>query len=220
MNSKSDKLLELKSEFLNKYKHEYIKSSFYDDEILAKQIYLITQMMKEVRTEHRELITDALINMQISLNIHDEVDQFFSDDDSHQSLENNQIKVLMGDYHSSLFYKLLSKYRKTEALYHFLGYIKIINEHKVDLLHRNRSKIEYLDKLELIYSGLFNGIASYFNVKDYHSNWLPLIQYELIYQNPELPWIKNLLENGDQDTYDYFQQRKELLQTKTIYQQY
>ncbi|GAA0458893.1 heptaprenyl diphosphate synthase component 1 [Alkalibacillus silvisoli] len=182
-----------KENFLKQYKHPYISNDIYEKVFIEEYMYLIY----EAANNYNQVIADALINMQISLNVHDLVDQHFSDQASSGHLKQNQLKVLLGDYHSSLFYKLLSNERLTEALYHFLPYIKQINEMKVDLLHNDFPPNKWVDNVLLVYTNLLKGIASYYNIARFEELWLPKVESKILNIYKQLPWFIEL-KNHDQ----------------------
>ncbi|WP_027963377.1 heptaprenyl diphosphate synthase component 1 [Halalkalibacillus halophilus] len=147
----------LKNDFLKKYKHNYINHKLYEQAIDLTQVYYFRLLLSPDHSKN-ELLYDALINMQTSLNLHDLItsdESETSDDD----LDQNQLLALVGDYHSSLFYKLLADSRQTEQLYHFLSTVQEINQLKMGLLKDDTSPTNLLHKLEKVHSLLFKRIV-------------------------------------------------------------
>ncbi|MDQ0350861.1 hypothetical protein J2R98_000664 [Alkalibacillus filiformis] len=192
-----------KNEFLKRYKHPYIDEALYDQVFVEGYMWYIYQLVDQ--KDH--IIADALVNMQVSLNVHDIVDQYFNESSSQEELKDNQLKVLLGDYHSSLFYKLLSNAGLTNALYHFLPYIKRINEYKVDLLHKQFSPNEWVEQVINVYSHLFNGIAKYYEVESYEEEWLPEIKNKILSLHNYLPWFNDLVNHQQSEIKQVIEQR-------------
>ncbi|MET3682339.1 hypothetical protein ABID56_000418 [Alkalibacillus flavidus] len=165
--------------FLNQYKHDYIRESMYEpmfNTALLPHLYELVQPLNHI-------LADALVNMQLSLNVHDVVERDGLQDLSTTRLKHNQLHVLMGDYHSALFYQLLSNHHETDALYFFLPYIKQINEHKIELIHHHLSPTERLEKVLYVYSQLIYAATRYLNLDyDHH-----VVQKLLLQSSNDLP---------------------------------
>ncbi|GEN45160.1 heptaprenyl diphosphate synthase component 1 [Alkalibacillus haloalkaliphilus] len=203
MQSHFENINDVKSEFLKRYKHPYIDEALYDQVFVEDYMWYIYKLVDQ--KDH--IIADALVNMQVSLNVHDIVDQHFNESSSQEELKDNQLKVLLGDYHSSLFYKLLSNAELTNALYHFLPYIKKINEYKVDLLHKQFTPKEWVEQVINVYSHLFNGIAHYYEIESYEDQWLPEIQSKILSLHNYLPWFTQLINNQQNEIKQVIEQR-------------
>src|SRR5690625_1141587 len=136
---------EMTSEFLLKYKHPYITDIPYEQVGLSDHLQYYHSM------DHSDgIVFEAIVHMQISLNIHDHVDfKFDENQPPTQTNKSNELNALIGDYHSSLFYKLLSDHQKLDALFHFIQPVKRINHLKMELLHNrtlaHHTLIEYLE---------------------------------------------------------------------------
>ncbi|MDQ0158490.1 heptaprenyl diphosphate synthase component 1 [Alkalibacillus salilacus] len=159
-------LISFQHSFLGRYKHDYIELTMYDS-FFATPLLLF---LYDVTTRHHNVLADALVNMQLSLNIHDQLDHHFDEDIEVEQLKSNQLHVLMGDYHSAFFYKLLSTHHETNMLHFFLTYIKEINEYKIELLHHDHSIEERLNKVTNVYSCLLQGVIQYFNLESEYDN--------------------------------------------------
>lgn len=114
--------------------------------------------------------------MQLSLDIHDLVDLEFNLNSAHNRNQTNQLQVLVGDYHSSYFYRILSEHNLLDELYHLIQSIKSINEVKMSLLHNTTDDLnEQLQQIEAVHCGLYNSLMDYYKLDDYKEktilNW-------------------------------------------------
>lgn len=76
--------------------------------------------------------------MQVSLQIHDRVEfDFLPNDRTYNMVGSIQMNALIGDYHSSWFYKLLSGSGELSALDHFLEPVKQVNRTKLSFYIMN-----------------------------------------------------------------------------------
>src|SRR5690606_25863241 len=119
------------------------------------------QIFNEVENKHvYNTLFDSLLHIQCSIDIHDQIDIRFNANMADELLEENQLKILVGDFHSAMFYKLLTKNDQLNALYHFIQTIKDINKSKMSLIHYHDLEQKDISKqfnnLELIIVGLYD----------------------------------------------------------------
>nr|WP_289036656.1 heptaprenyl diphosphate synthase component 1 [uncultured Allobacillus sp.] len=197
MNSVNDYQDQLVLPFIEKYKHTYVNVDRYDMVDLKQHLHFFQEIKPELDDLER-VVFDAIIHMQVSLQIHDRVEfDFLSSDHTHNMVGSIQMNALIGDYHSSWFYKLLSGLGEFTALEHFLEPVKQINRTKVELLHNESlSVIEILDKVEEIYIGLYDAYASYHQLTDYN-HLRNQIVYHFVYSQEPF-WVEKMIKRNDQ----------------------
>ncbi|SEP68256.1 heptaprenyl diphosphate synthase component 1 [Piscibacillus halophilus] len=170
---------QIRKDFIKEYKHPSIKESFYDPVLTVKQVYFFQKLLLESDYKQKNDLFKALIHMQISLDIHDLVDLEFDSIEENRN-QTNQLQVLVGDFHSSYFYRLLSEHNLLDELYHFIQSIKSINEIKMSLLHQDEIKIKDFNKLlnqvETVHCGLYYSLLDFCQMNKYKND----VEFELI----------------------------------------
>ncbi|WP_194840813.1 heptaprenyl diphosphate synthase component 1 [Filobacillus milosensis] len=184
---------DIRHKFITKYKHSHISASLYDEVLSNKQISWFKRLLIEAETPSANQIFNALLHMQTSLDIHDLVDLKTNENMAEDRSQTNQLQVLVGDFHSSYFYRLLSQQNLLEELYHFIEKIKEINDLKMSVLHNYEGhdmEIQ-LKHIEKIHIGLIEAIISLYNLpeKEVKSKIID----ELVYQSDSC-WIKILTD--------------------------
>ncbi|MFC0014682.1 MULTISPECIES: heptaprenyl diphosphate synthase component 1 [Allobacillus] len=197
MNSVNDYQDQLVLTFIDKYKHTYVNEDRYDMVSLKQHLHFFQEIKPELNDWER-VIFDAVIHMQISLQIHDRVESDFLQSNHTDTMVGSiQMNALIGDYHSSWFYKLLSGSGELSALAHFLEPVKQINRTKVELLHNESlSVVEILNKVEEIYIGLYDAYALYHQLADYNHLRNQIIYHFVYSQKPF--WIENMIKRNSQ----------------------
>ncbi|MGM8213977.1 heptaprenyl diphosphate synthase component 1 [Bacillaceae bacterium W0354] len=203
----------IKKKFIKSYKHPYIKDQLYDNLLKHKQIYFLQELFKKTSLNNEtDILFQSLLHIQCSIDIHDQVDLYFDDSISKHSLETNQLKVLVGDYHSALFYNLLTNNHLLDALYHFIATIKEINQSKMNLIHiddlNDIDPNQLFIELEMICAGIYDSLHHFFEINDYESYWKPQIYYHLVYNCDDTPWA-NIINNISDEYRLMFNSRKQ-----------
>ncbi|MBR7553256.1 heptaprenyl diphosphate synthase component 1 [Allobacillus sp. GCM10007491] len=217
MNSVNDYQDQLVQTFIDKYKHTYVDIDRYDAVHLKQHLHFF-QEIKPVLNDRERIIFDAIIHMQVSLQIHDRVEfDFLQSNHTHHMVGSIQMNALIGDYHSSWFYKLLSGSGELSALEHFLETVKQINRTKVELLHtEDLSVIDILDKVEEIYIGLYDAYALYYQLTDYNHLRNQII-YHFVYSHKPF-WIEKMIQRNGQ-VKDKWLERKSQFEEDSINRQ-
>ncbi|GEL76152.1 hypothetical protein TMU01_03870 [Tenuibacillus multivorans] len=195
-----EKIENIRQDFISTYKHPYTERQFYDGILSYEQILCFKDLLLkvEINQNHREKLFVALLHMQISLDIHDQVDlENYERITDHRSVR-NQLRILVGDYHSSYFYSLLSQYNMLDELYHFIEMIKHINESKMTILHNQEQLTveSLLKEVENVHCGLYNALSSLYRISDYQTVWKPKIVHQLVYNRGESKWLDVLKNNN------------------------
>ncbi|MGP4071946.1 heptaprenyl diphosphate synthase component 1 [Piscibacillus sp. B03] len=190
---------EIRKEFIKVFKHPYISEDFYNSVLSEKQIFYFQDLLKESgQPEHIDLFY-ALLHMQLSLDIHDLIELKFNSSSEEKRNQTNQLQVLVGDFHSSYFYRILSEQNYLDELYHFIKYIKEINELKMTLLHSEASDLNsQLDQIESVHCGLFNSVIDLYGLTEYKNKKISELVTSLVYQSQSV-WL-DLLKSKEPST--------------------
>lgn len=212
MNSVNEYQDQLVHTFIEQYKHTYVKADRYDMTGLKHHLRFFRELKPELDSRE-QVIYDAVIHMQVSLQIHDRVEfDFLPNDRTYNMVGSIQMNALIGDYHSSWFYKLLSGSGELSALDHFLEPVKQVNRTKIELLHNEQlSAIEILNKVEDIYIGLYDADASYYQLTDY--NYLrKQIIYHFVYRQQPF-WIEKMIKQNSQVIEKWLERKSQFEET-------
>jgi len=199
----SARINQIKNDFIHTYKHPYIDESIYKDLLTDEQLHFYVQLFNQIKDyKNKETLFHSLLHIQCSIDVHDQIELHFASNINDMDFEIKQLKILVGDYHSALFYKLLTKNHLLDELYHFITTIKNINQAKMTFIHYEELKElksnQLFDDLEMIYAGLFDAFNEFFNINDYETKWKPLIYYYLIYNQDQAKWVRYLKQIDDQ----------------------
>ncbi|PKR78853.1 hypothetical protein CEY16_03610 [Halalkalibacillus sediminis] len=203
---------EIRESFINTRKHNYIQYALYEGIVTHPQIHFLKELYDRINHPNKEVVFEALLHMQASLDIHDEVDLSFEESLTNERLKVNQLKVLVGDYHSSMFYRLLARSNELSVMYHLIDSIKSVNQSKMSILHSSLSDEDAIDALENIHIGLFNSLAEFFQIDSYKSKIKPQMVVQLTYERPRNFWIELLKEQNSVQFQERLNQRKALWQ--------
>ncbi len=201
------------NDFLNRFKHTYVDERHYEMVRLNDQLYFFHQLSR-LNEEDDQVVFDAVVHMQISLQIHDLVEFRFTPEYlPTETEESNQMNALLGDYHSAWFYKLLAGHGKLDTLHHFVQPVKRINQLKMELLHNQAlSDEEKMDVIETIYMGLFDAYADYYSIEQYPTE-RKRIAYHFIFR--EQPFWMNRMQS-ERKIGEVWKERKVQLEAELI----
>ncbi|WP_279401542.1 heptaprenyl diphosphate synthase component 1 [Piscibacillus salipiscarius] len=188
-------------------KHPYLGDAFYNQVLLKQQISFFKELLIESGQNHDPEFFYALLHMQLSLDIHDLVDLEFNLNSAHNRNQTNQLQVLVGDYHSSYFYRILSEHNLLDELYHLIQSIKSINEVKMSLLHNTTDDLnEQLQQIEAVHCGLYNSLMDYYKLDDYKEKNYSKLVNQLVYERESI-WL-DLLAKRDSAAKNVIDKRK------------
>ncbi|WP_124219675.1 heptaprenyl diphosphate synthase component 1 [Aquisalibacillus elongatus] len=184
---------------MKQYKHSYVPEQLYEQVLTYSQIDFFKKLFSKFNSKTHDVLFESLLHMQASLDIHDQVDLTFKEDSKGRNFS-NQLQVLVGDYHSSYFYNLLSQHNLLDELYHFIQAIKKINECKMSVLHNDKalSLEELIKQVEYIHTGLFDATNDICKVDHYEEQLKPRLIKQLVYSKDNF-WLSILKEQFSQE---------------------
>lgn len=127
----------------------------------VRLLYMFLNLRANGKVGAHETSALAAFLVQLGLDTHDMID-VDSTCKAEQSMRSRQLKVLAGDYFSSLFYELLSKAGQIELVSSMSSAICEVNRLKVGLYSRLKKLLpaeEYLKECTYIKMGLFQSFS-------------------------------------------------------------
>jgi heptaprenyl diphosphate synthase len=173
------KLTEIKKKLDQYIQHPYLRQHVNPPDIDEDRILMLYSLFTNINLPDRKIseytITTMLI--QLALDTHDLITN--STFDNPNTLKNQQLTVLAGDYYSGLYYYLLSNLDDLTMIRLFAEAIREINEHKISFYQNDAKEIEQLiNNLIMIESALFQKLADHFQIL----HWKQLASHLFIYK--------------------------------------
>jgi heptaprenyl diphosphate synthase len=164
----SEELNEIFESFYNRIEHPYLKKYIEEPSLDKDQGVILFSMMKEKQLSssyiNKCVITAYLV--QAALDTHEKVSADQQTEDSHK--KKRQLRVLAGDYYSSLYYFILSKINDLPMIRALACSIKEINEAKMSV-YQNK-KLDYYkcaEQMATIDSSVVQHVAGVLNLPDW-----------------------------------------------------
>ncbi len=156
----------LQSRLSHSYLLRFIDFPVIDEE----KLYVFYGMLEQAKLEHKRK-QDTLLSImlvQIALDTHDLIS--LEEIDNEGDRKNRQLTVLAGDYFSSMYYHLLSKWEDNELIRTLSEAIQEINEAKMSFYQTEYSTIEpVFDNLKEIESILVRKVAEHYGLTNWKS---------------------------------------------------
>ncbi|WP_159782851.1 heptaprenyl diphosphate synthase component 1 [Bacillus sp. N1-1] len=156
----------LQSRLSHSYLLRFIDFPVIDEE----KLYVFYGMLEQAKLEHKRK-QDTLLSImlvQIALDTHDLIS--LEEIDNEGDRKNRQLTVLAGDYFSSMYYHLLSKWEDNELIRTLSEAIQEINEAKMSFYQTDYSAIEpVFDNLKEIESILVRKVAEHYGLTHWKS---------------------------------------------------
>ncbi|MFN7252197.1 MAG: heptaprenyl diphosphate synthase component 1 [Anaerobacillus sp.] len=167
----NEEIKQIKYRFYERIKHPYI-TKFLEAPVLDEDmLYLLYSMLEEKKLAKQKLdeyvITTLLV--QAALDTHQKVS--VSNVSSERVKKERQLKVLAGDYYSSLYYFLLAKINDITMIRLLANSIQEINESKMSFYKDTQSISQSIAHIKIIDSSLIQKIAEHFKLP----NWKAIV---------------------------------------------
>ncbi len=154
----------LQSRLSHSYLLRFIDFPIIDEE----RLYVFYGMLEQTKLEHRRK-QDTLLSImlvQIALDTHELISLDEMENESER--KNRQLTVLAGDYFSSMYYHILSKWHDNELIRTLSSAIQEVNEAKMSLYQTDYRSIESIfDTLKEIESILVRKVAEHYGLKEW-----------------------------------------------------
>ncbi|MFD2192943.1 heptaprenyl diphosphate synthase component 1 [Oceanobacillus bengalensis] len=146
----------------HKYIEKFIGNPIINDEKLLVLSLLINRSSLSAQVKERYILACVLV--QVALDTHQEVPLHFHSEITKDEKVSNQLRVLAGDYYSSLYYLLLAEIEDLEMIQLLSTAIKEINESKMKLYYMKNdsdSIEEYINTMKTTEFLLIHHIAEH-----------------------------------------------------------
>jgi heptaprenyl diphosphate synthase len=173
------KLTEINQKLEQYIQHPYLRQYVNTPDIDEDRILLFYSLFANMNIPDRKIseytITTMLI--QLALDTHDLV--ITSAVDNPNTMKNQQLTVLAGDYYSGLYYYMLANLDDLTMIRVLAEAIRDINEHKISFYQNDAKEIEQLiNNITIIESALFQKLADHFQTL----HWKQLASHLFIYK--------------------------------------
>ncbi|WP_377888789.1 heptaprenyl diphosphate synthase component 1 [Alkalihalobacillus sp. R86527] len=156
----------LQSRLAHSYLLRFIDIPVIDEE----RLYLFHEMLEQTSLE-KERKQDTLLSImlvQIALDTHERIS--LADVQNEDERKNRQLTVLAGDYFSSMYYHILSKWQDNDLIRTLSGAIQEINESKMSFYHAEEQSVDHIfSNLKDIESILIRKVADHFDLGEWKS---------------------------------------------------
>ncbi|WP_068672002.1 heptaprenyl diphosphate synthase component 1 [Oceanobacillus sp. Castelsardo] len=169
----------IKKQLKDKLNHSYIKQiignpTIDEDKLIFISALINRQSSLSLIEKTQFIITTMLV--QIALDTHEQVPVAFHKDMSQEDKEDNQLRVLAGDFYSGQYYYLLAQIDQFDFIQTLSIAIKEINENKMNLYYLDDNLLEEsISIVKNIDTLLLSHVAKYFNdssLNNLASEWL------------------------------------------------
>ncbi|WP_017728038.1 heptaprenyl diphosphate synthase component 1 [Halalkalibacterium ligniniphilum] len=160
----NDKVEEIKQSFYGLIQHSYLQKYITEPKVDEDKIRFMYAMLPEklAKKDTKVFILSALL-AQAALDIHEEVSLHNIKSDSIK--KNRQLKILAGDYYSSLYYYLLADGNHLPIIRIFSHSIQEINEDKMTVYREERLPYKNAEEIvKRIESILTQNMAEHFQL--------------------------------------------------------
>lgn len=164
----------LEDKIRNEYLEQFIQKPRISEEKLRILAFIVNHTTLTPVKKENYIITAMMV--QIALDTHELVPVYNHLDETKQEKLSKQLRILAGDYYSSLYYFLLSEIEDFEFIQILATAIKNINESKMKLYYNEvESFEEFIDLTKQIDSMLLLHVANYLHgnsFKQVITDWL------------------------------------------------
>ncbi|ADU30127.1 heptaprenyl diphosphate synthase component 1 [Evansella cellulosilytica] len=164
----SEELKSIIDSFYTKIKHPYLQKYIEDPQIDADQAVILYMMLKEKKVDQAYISQCILttILVQAALDTHEQVSVDELQNETNR--KKRQLKVLAGDYYSSLYYSVLSKVDDVTLIKVLAKSIQEINESKMNVYKNKIKKIQAgFDDVRTIDTSLLRNIANMLQMSEW-----------------------------------------------------
>lgn len=156
----------LHSRLAHSYLLRFIDIPVIDEE----RLFLFHELLEqtELEPERKQDTLLSIMLVQIALDTHERIS--LSDVKNENERKNRQLTVLAGDYFSSMYYHILSKWQDNRLIRTLSEAIQEINEAKMSFYHVDDQSVDYIfTNLKEIESILIRKVAEHYKLDDWKS---------------------------------------------------